>query len=215
MAALSIHLHMHWLGCSATVWPAMLCGLVMQVQLGFTSVTQSDKVILCSLCCLAALTSQISVMLATPLSLHADYQPNGEAPMSSSALAASGTVYTPKGAKEYPVPRAMTTEEIARVVDEFRQAARNSLDAGFDGVEIHSANGYILDQFLKVCSKQNTASANDSAMAALPAHASLCMPSITSQSWPKQAAINSLICDMRQNSSCQATDQWRACCRSQ
>ena len=74
--------------------------------------------------------------------------------MSSSALAASGTVYTPKGAKEYPVPRAMTTEEIARVVDEFRQAARNSLDAGFDGVEIHSANGYILDQFLKVCGKQ-------------------------------------------------------------
>ncbi|CAK0764872.1 hypothetical protein CVIRNUC_003202 [Coccomyxa viridis] len=80
---------------------------------------------------------------------HQDYQPNGKAPMSSSALAASGTVYTPKGAKEYPVPRAMTTEEIARVVDEFRQAARNSLDAGFDGVEIHSANGYILDQFLK------------------------------------------------------------------
>ena len=80
----------------------------------------------------------------------ADYQSNGEAPMSSSALAASGTVYTPKGAKEYPVPRAITPEEIKKVVDQFRQGARNSLDAGFDGVEIHSANGYILDQFLKV-----------------------------------------------------------------
>lgn len=80
----------------------------------------------------------------------ADYQRNGEAPMSSSALAASGTVYTPKGAKQYPVPRAITVEEIKMVVDQFRQGARNSLDAGFDGVEIHSANGYILDQFLKV-----------------------------------------------------------------
>ena len=70
--------------------------------------------------------------------------------MSSSAIAASGTVYTPKGAKEYPVPRAITPEEIKKVVDQFRQGARNSLDAGFDGVEIHSANGYILDQFLKV-----------------------------------------------------------------
>ncbi len=70
--------------------------------------------------------------------------------MSSSAIAASGTVYTPKGAKEYPVPRAITPEEIKMVVDQFRQGARNSLDAGFDGVEIHSANGYILDQFLKV-----------------------------------------------------------------
>ena len=70
--------------------------------------------------------------------------------MSSSAIAASGTVYTPKGAKEYPMPRAITPEEIKMVVDQFRQGARNSLDAGFDGVEIHSANGYILDQFLKV-----------------------------------------------------------------
>ncbi len=70
--------------------------------------------------------------------------------MSSSAIAASGTVYTPKGAKEYPLPRAITPEEIKMVVDQFRQGARNSLDAGFDGVEIHSANGYILDQFLKV-----------------------------------------------------------------
>ena len=87
----------------------------------------------------------------------ADYQPNGEAPMSSSATAASGTVYTPKGAKEYPVPRAMTPEDIKKVVDQFRQGARNSLDAGFDGVEIHSANGYILDQFLKAWPLLNSA----------------------------------------------------------
>ena len=75
--------------------------------------------------------------------------------MSSSAIAASGTVYTPKGQKEYPVPRAITAEEIKKVVDQFRQGARNSIDAGFDGVEIHSANGYILDQFLKVRSFKN------------------------------------------------------------
>ena len=50
-------------------------------------------------------------------------------------------MYTPKGEKEYPVPRAITKEEIAKVVDQFRQGARNSIDAGFDGVEIDSANG--------------------------------------------------------------------------
>ena len=93
---------------------------------------------------------QIHFVVSFPVQCSADYQRNGEAPMSSSALAASGTVYTPKGAKEYPVPRAITVEEIKMVVDQFRQGARNSLDAGFDGVEIHSANGYILDQFLKV-----------------------------------------------------------------
>ena len=98
--------------------------------------------------------------------------------MSSSALAASGTVYTPKGAKEYPVPRAMTAEEIARVVDEFRQAARNSLDAGFDGVEIHSANGYILDQFLKVCSKQKLAR-----LMTLPSLPCLLMPPSARPAW--------------------------------
>ena len=126
--------------------------------------------------------------------------------MSSSAMGASGTVYTPKGAKEYPVPRAMTKEEIARVVDEFRQAARNSLDAGFDGVEIHSANGYILDQFLKVCSKNSIAWANDLPCAALPAHASLCMPSTASHAWPSLASTTSLTCMMCQGSCCQASD---------
>ena len=132
--------------------------------------------------------------------------------MSSSALAASGTVYTPKGAKEYPVPRAMTAEEIARVVNEFRQAARNSLDAGFDGVEIHSANGYILDQFLKVCSKQYLGPwlcHHYLASSCLPLHAQYSIPG------PKhQAATSPLLCAMRQDFCCQACDHWRAACRS-
>lgn len=80
---------------------------------------------------------------------HQDFQPHGEAPLSSSAVAASGDVYTPKGMKPYPVPRALATEEIPAIVEQFRQGARNALDAGFDGVEVHCANGYIIDQFLK------------------------------------------------------------------
>jgi 2,4-dienoyl-CoA reductase-like NADH-dependent reductase (Old Yellow Enzyme family) len=58
-------------------------------------------------------------------------------------------IHTPKGKEPHATPRALETHEIARVVDDYRQAAQRALSAGFDGVEIHAANGYLLDTFLQ------------------------------------------------------------------
>ena len=57
---------------------------------------------------------------------------------------------------EISVPRALLLEEIPEIVDDFRRAARNALDAGFDGVEIHAANGYLIQQFMCDGSNQRT-----------------------------------------------------------
>ncbi|MET1051514.1 MAG: alkene reductase [Mycetocola sp.] len=65
-----------------------------------------------------------------------------------SAIAIPGEVHTPEGKKPFPVPHALTTEELATVRDEFVAAARNAIAAGLDGVEIHGANGYLLNQVL-------------------------------------------------------------------
>jgi len=65
-----------------------------------------------------------------------------------SAIAIAGEVRTPQGAQPYPVPHALTTDELDTVREEFVQAARNAIDAGLDGVELHAANGYLLHQFL-------------------------------------------------------------------
>jgi 2,4-dienoyl-CoA reductase-like NADH-dependent reductase (Old Yellow Enzyme family) len=73
---------------------------------------------------------------------------NGKQPVSASALAAPGTVTLIRPKKEFEVPRALSVEEIKHVVEEFHQGALNAKEAGFDGVEIHGANGYLLDQFL-------------------------------------------------------------------
>ena len=78
---------------------------------------------------------------------------NGEAP---SAIAIEGTVRTSAGKVPYPVPHALTTEELARVRDEFVQAARNAIAAGLDGVELHGANGYLLHEFLSPASNERT-----------------------------------------------------------
>lgn len=69
--------------------------------------------------------------------------------MSASAIAIPGKTYTPDGMQPYPVPRALGIEEIPGIVELFRQGAKNALEAGFDGVEIHGANGYLIDQFLR------------------------------------------------------------------
>jgi N-ethylmaleimide reductase len=82
-------------------------------------------------------------------SSHQLYQPNGDLPVSSSAIAIPGQVYTPEGMKPYPVPRALETSEIPGVVAEYARGAANAKAAGFDGVEIHAANGYLIDQFLR------------------------------------------------------------------
>lgn len=80
---------------------------------------------------------------------HPSLQPGGELPVAPSAIAPEGDAITLEGPKPFVTPRALETEEIPGIVEQYRQGAKNALDAGFDGVEIHSANGYLLDQFLQ------------------------------------------------------------------
>ena len=74
---------------------------------------------------------------------------NGETPVSASAIKPSGFVSLVRPQVEYPTPRALETSEISEIVEAYRKGAENAKRAGFDGVEIHSANGYLLDQFLQ------------------------------------------------------------------
>ena len=74
---------------------------------------------------------------------------DGEAPVAPSAIAAKGHVSLLRPLRDYQVPRALETEEIADIVEAYRIGAENAQAAGFDGVEIHAANGYLLDQFLQ------------------------------------------------------------------
>jgi N-ethylmaleimide reductase len=80
---------------------------------------------------------------------HPLMQPNGALPVAPSAIKADGEIHTPEGLKPYESTRALSLEEIPGVVAEFRQAAENAKRAGFDGVEIHCAEGYLVDQFLR------------------------------------------------------------------
>jgi 2,4-dienoyl-CoA reductase-like NADH-dependent reductase (Old Yellow Enzyme family) len=79
---------------------------------------------------------------------------NGELPVAPSAIAAKGHVSLVRPIKEYVTPRALETDEIPAIVNAFRRGAENAKRAGFDGVEIHGANGYLLDQFLQSGSNQ-------------------------------------------------------------
>lgn len=81
---------------------------------------------------------------------------NGEAPVSASAIAAEGHVSLLRPQRPYPVPRALETSELAGVVAAYKKAAENAKKAGFDGVQIHGANGYLLDQFLQSKTNQRT-----------------------------------------------------------
>jgi len=85
---------------------------------------------------------------------HPDNLPAGAEVLAPSAVAAAGEMFTLAGPKPHPVPRAMTEADIAQAIQEFVQAARNARTAGFDGVELHAANGYLLDQFLNPRSNQ-------------------------------------------------------------
>jgi N-ethylmaleimide reductase len=76
--------------------------------------------------------------------------PDGARVLAPSAVAASGEIYTDAGGmKQFVEPQAMTEREIKATVEEFAQAARNSIAAGFDGIELHGANGYLLEQFIR------------------------------------------------------------------
>ncbi|MEZ7829609.1 alkene reductase [Brachymonas denitrificans] len=85
---------------------------------------------------------------------HASLQPNGQAPLSSTSQASDKIMTFALDAEGKPgfvpatPPRAMTTAEVQQTVQDFAQAAANAIEAGFDGIEIHSANGYLLEQFL-------------------------------------------------------------------
>jgi N-ethylmaleimide reductase len=80
---------------------------------------------------------------------HPDYLPGGAAPVAPSAIAAQGQTWTPNGMKDFVVPRPLDASEIPGVVADYAKGAVNARAAGFDGVELHAANGYLVDQFLR------------------------------------------------------------------
>ena len=80
---------------------------------------------------------------------HPSLQPSGALPVAPSAIRPEGEVYTYQGLQTFVIPRALETEEIPGIIQQFRTAATHALEAGFDGVEVHAANGYLLDQFLR------------------------------------------------------------------
>ncbi|PYG97773.1 alkene reductase, partial [Arthrobacter stackebrandtii] len=81
---------------------------------------------------------------------------NGELPVAPSAIQPKGHVSLVRPLSDYPTPRALETEEINDIVEAYRSGAENAKAAGFDGVEIHGANGYLLDQFLQSSTNQRT-----------------------------------------------------------
>ena len=81
--------------------------------------------------------------------VHPDFL-DGELPVSSSAIKQQGSLTTPKGRdREFVVPRALTKSQIATITQQFADAARRAIDSGLDGVEIHGANGFLVDQFTR------------------------------------------------------------------
>jgi N-ethylmaleimide reductase len=80
---------------------------------------------------------------------HPSLQPNGALPVAPTALAPAGQLWTGEGMRPYVTPRPLATDEIAGLIEDYRRAAANALAAGFDGVELHAANGYLIDQFLR------------------------------------------------------------------
>ncbi|HUX79037.1 MAG TPA: alkene reductase [Alphaproteobacteria bacterium] len=85
---------------------------------------------------------------------HPDLQPDGQLPVAPSAIKPEGLAFTETGFKPFVTPRALELEEIPEIIEQYAHAANCAKRAGFDGVEIHGANGYLLDQFLR--DKTNT-----------------------------------------------------------
>jgi N-ethylmaleimide reductase len=80
---------------------------------------------------------------------HPSLQPDGGLPVAPSAIKPEGKAFTEAGFQDFVTPRTLETREIAGIVEDYRRAAENAKAAGFDGVEIHAANGYLIDQFLR------------------------------------------------------------------
>lgn len=85
---------------------------------------------------------------------HPILQAEGELPVAPSAIKPEGDAMTLEGPKPFETPQALTTEGINEILNDYAHAAQSALDAGFDGVEIHAANGYLIDQFLRDGSNQ-------------------------------------------------------------
>ena len=88
---------------------------------------------------------------------HSSLQENGQLPVAPSAMKINGgDIHTPNGKQPHEVPRALETQEVPQVVEDYRQAAERAKVAGFDGVEIHAANGYLIDEFLQSKTNQRS-----------------------------------------------------------
>jgi len=85
---------------------------------------------------------------------HPSLQPDGETPVAPSAIKPEGDAVTYEGMQPFVTPRALEASEIPGIVEDYANAARNAMAAGFDGVEVHAANGYLLDQFIRDGSNQ-------------------------------------------------------------
>ncbi|WP_405648236.1 alkene reductase [Streptomyces uncialis] len=87
---------------------------------------------------------------------HPSLLPDGMIPVAPSPVAPAGQVFTPEGMQDFVTPQELTEEDIAETINDFVRAARNAIAAGFDGVELHGANGYLLHQFLSTSANQRT-----------------------------------------------------------
>lgn len=87
---------------------------------------------------------------------HPSLQLDGALPVAPSPVRPEGDAFTYQGLQPFVTPRALRLDEIPDIIEQYRQAARNALVAGFDGVEVHAANGYLLDQFLRDGSNRRT-----------------------------------------------------------
>ncbi|MBU3720001.1 MAG: alkene reductase [Burkholderiaceae bacterium] len=87
---------------------------------------------------------------------HTHFQPHQAPPVAPSAIRAQAKVFIPSGFEDCSMPRALETAEIAELVKSYAQAAQNAKQAGFDMIELHGANGYLIDQFLRDQSNQRT-----------------------------------------------------------
>lgn len=87
---------------------------------------------------------------------HPSLLPDGLVPVGPSAVAAKGQVFTPEGPKDFVTPKELGEAEIRQTIDDFVDAAKGAVEAGFDGVEIHGANGYLVHQFLAPNSNRRT-----------------------------------------------------------